>query len=109
MEPTDPDSDPDPQHWSKPFYLVLYMIFCGVVYLQQLQVLYCCLMSGLCLLYVWLLFYVPNLAKNYRRLLPDVFESFLADSLNNKQTYKSSADLHELCAMSNCNQQLYVF
>ncbi len=80
MDPTDPG--PDPQHWNRSFKLVLYTIFCGVVYLQQLPVR-CCLMSGLCLLYVWLLFYVPNLAEKYhRRLLLDFFEGFLAHCLN---------------------------
>jgi hypothetical protein len=58
MNPTDPDL----QHWNKPFYLVLYMIFCGVVYLQQLPVLYFCLMSGSYLLYCFLP-HVPNLAE----------------------------------------------
>ncbi len=29
--------DPDLQHWNKSFYLVLYMTFCGVVYMEQYQ------------------------------------------------------------------------
>jgi hypothetical protein len=78
MDPTDPDL----QHWNKPFYLVLYMTFCGVVYLQQLPVLYCSLISRFYLLYVCLLFPV-GFYQIY-------FEGFLAHILNNKKSRKAS-------------------